>query len=68
MATLARILPSLLNQEIDAPEEPEEEVPEPLPWLAQRWKAVAIGALVMLFALLLVTIIRELNVIIWELH
>ena len=54
-----------LNQEIDLPAELNEEVPNPLPWLAQHWKNVAIGALVVLFALLLGVIVRE--VIRWEL-
>ncbi|MEE9602492.1 MAG: response regulator [Thermoguttaceae bacterium] len=57
-----------LSQEIDSPAEPDEEVPEPLPWRTQRWKAVAIGAIVVLFALLLGVIVRELDVIIWELR
>ena len=52
-----------LNQEMDSPlepgEEPDKEAPEPLPWLTQRWKALAIGALVALAALLLGVIVRE---------
>ena len=47
------------------PAELNEEVPNPLPWLTQHWKNVAIGALVVLFALLLGVIVRE--VIRWEL-
>ncbi len=49
-----------LNQGFHAPLEPDAEPQKALPWLSQRWKAVAIAALIVLFALLLGVVVREL--------
>ena len=48
-----------LNQEMESPTEADDEPQEALPWLTQHWKNIAIGAIIVLFALLLGVIIRE---------
>jgi len=58
-----------MNQEMEnLPTEPDEETQEALSRRTQHWKALAIGAVVVLFALLLGVIIRELDVVIRELR
>ncbi len=57
-----------LNQGMDSSAIPYEEVSEPPPWFPQHWKAIAVAALVTLFALLMGVIVRELHPIIRSLQ